>query len=673
MNFGAKYKRFLRYNWILLMLFICGGCLKVQEENMTPRDWSPNELNRIGYHNPNITVDLGVGLWAIPLPMDFDGDGDLDLVVSCPDHPFSGIYFFENKEGSVEYPVFEPPVKIAEKHRNIEVSFVDGNPRLLVPGKELTGLEQGDLKEKEVFSVEEILKDFPKKKPRFNQWKYVDYDGDGNLDFIVGVDDWGDYGWDNAFDEAGNWTNGPLHGYVYWIRNEDGKYVNKGRLKAGGKVIDVYGAPSPNFADFDGDGDLDLICGEFLDKLTWFENTGSREQPEYAAGRYLENDNGVIQMDLQMIMPTVIDWNGDGHMDLIIGDEDGRVAYLKNTGKIMNNMPVFEDPYYFKQKSDKVKFGALSTPFSVDWDGDGDEDLIVGNTAGYIGFIENLDGGYPPKWAEPVLLEAGGETIRIQAGKSGSIQGPAEAKWGYTTLSVADWNGNGLPDLIVNSIWGKVLWYENVGTRTQPQLAPARSVTVDWGASGPPKPSWFWWDPESDELATQWRTTPYAIDWNEDGLTDLIMLDHEGYLAFFERTRKNDALVLLPGKRIFYGTDYSGYRSNGAVTDSMPGPLQLNTRLYGGSGRTKLCFTDWDGDGKKDLLINSINVTWLKNRGENEGRIYFSNEGSLSDVKIAGHSTSPAVVDWNKDQIPDLLVGAEDGYFFYMENPRNLK
>ena len=115
-----------------------------------------------------------------------------------------------------------------------------------------------------------------------------------------------------------------------------------------------------------------------------------------------------------------------------------------------------------------MKFGALVTPVGFDWDGDGDEDLICGNTAGYIGFIENLDGGDPPQWAAPVHLEAGGEVIRIQAGPGGSIQGPAEAKWGYTTLSVADWNEDRLPDLVVNSIWGKVVWYRNVGTLKKP-------------------------------------------------------------------------------------------------------------------------------------------------------------------------------------------------------------
>ena len=216
----SKHKWLFGLGVLLLLPAMITGCLKVQDSNPAPRDWDPKELNRIAYHNPDMTVDLGVGLWAIPMPMDFDGDGDLDLVVSCPDHPFNGVYFFENKEGQVDKPVFEPPVRIADKYKNMEISYIDGKPRILIPGKEITGLQTGNLEEQDIFPVEEILKDFPKKKPRFNQWKYVDWDGDGDLDIVVGADDWGDYGWDNAFDEEGNWTNGPLHGYVYWIKNE---------------------------------------------------------------------------------------------------------------------------------------------------------------------------------------------------------------------------------------------------------------------------------------------------------------------------------------------------------------------------------------------------------------------------------------------------------------------
>ena len=149
--------------------------------------------------------------------------------------------------------------------------------------------------------------------------------------------------------------------------------------------------------------------------------------------------------------PAVLD-------DLVVGDEDGRVAFIEHTGQIRNSRPQFLPPVYFRQEADELKCGALATPVGIDWDGDGDQDIVSGNTAGYIEFFENLSckGVEEPRWNAPQKLLADGKTIRIQAGSNGSIQGPAESKWGYTTLSVADWDQDQLPDLIVNSIWGKV-------------------------------------------------------------------------------------------------------------------------------------------------------------------------------------------------------------------------
>jgi hypothetical protein len=308
------------------------------------------------------------------------------------------------------------------------------------------------------------------------------------------------------------------------------------------------------------------------------------------------------------------------------------------------------------------------TPVSVDWDGDGDEDLICGNTAGHIAFIENLDGGNPPKWARPELLKADGRTLRLQAGPNGSIQGPCEAKWGYTTLSVADWNHDGLLDLVVNSIWGKIVWYRNVGTQSEPKLAGVRPVTVQWQGD-PPKPAWNWWRPEAGELATQWRTTPCVVDWDQDGLNDLLMLDHEGYLAFFQRQRRDGGLVLLPGQRLFEGGAYdSRHRAKGAG-----GLLRLNNGTAGGSGRRKLCIADWDGDGRHDLLVNSTNVSVLRQTSVEGPPWRFEDLGDVSDHRLAGHTTSPTTVDWDGDGVRDLLIGAEDGRFYYLPNPRRAK
>ena len=354
-----------------------------------------------------------------------------------------------------------------------------------------------------------------------------------------------------------------------------------------------------------------------------------------------------------MIVPTAVDWDRDGDVDLVVGEEDGRVSLVEHTGKVVDGLPQFLPQQQFKQQAECVKIGALATPFSVDWDGDGDEDLVVGDTAGYISVVENLDGGDPPKWARPTRLEAGGKTLRVQAGPNGSIQGPCERKWGYTVLNVADWDHDGLPDVVANSIWGKVHWYRNVGTRTKPRLAAAQPITVQW-AGKPPKPAWNWWDPAGKQLATQWRTSPVVHDLNADGLHDLVMLDHEGYLAFYERRRANGRLVLLPPTRILLGSDHK--------------PLRLNGGVAGRSGRRKLILADWDRDGRTDVLVNSRSVDFFRNMGEG-AHLVFRNMGQVDPQRLAGHTTCPCVVDWNKDGKPDLLVGAEDGFLYYLENP----
>ena len=157
-------------------------------------------LERLKYNHPGLVVDLGVGLWAWPLPMDFDGDGDLDLVVSCPDKPYNGVYFFENATGDTaknKMPVFKPGRRVSKGLQNVQVSFVDGRPRVLTPGREHPDFLNTGLDESQKLPLPENIHP---NKVRANMWRYVDYDGDGAMDLIVGPDDATDYGWDNAYD-----------------------------------------------------------------------------------------------------------------------------------------------------------------------------------------------------------------------------------------------------------------------------------------------------------------------------------------------------------------------------------------------------------------------------------------------------------------------------------------
>ncbi len=651
----------IHYRKVLILL----GLLVI---NLKGEAQTKDEL-RVKQENPELIVDLGTGLWGCPIPVDYNGDGLMDIIMSCPDTPYKGLYLFINI-GKQEEPLFDVAKKLSgDALKNTHASYIGSDLHVMSQGTEYTDFVNEFFARP--FTIEvDTLPGLDFKRVRSNMWSYVDFDNDGDQDIIVGIDDWGDYGWDNAYDHNGSWKNGPLRGFVYLLENRNGLFLNKGKILAGRQPLETYGAPGANMADFDNDGKKDIICGEFIDKLSWYKNTGTQTVPEFSRGRFLldENDD-TIRLHTEMITPVAVDFNKDGKIDLVVGDEDGRVAYIKNTGKVKNDMPVFKPPVYLRQKADYLKFGALTTPFSIDWDGDGNIDIISGNSSGNIGYIKNLSGGLKPIWDEPVLLRSGGREIRIMAGKNGSIQGPAEEKWGYTTLSVADWDNDGKKDLIVNSIFGKVIWYRNTGDLIN--LEGPCNVKVDWGNNPVPKPEWNWWEPGKTDLVTQWRTTPYATDWNKDGLVDLIMLDHEGYLSFFERVRMDGELWLKPGRRIFYIVDETANDNDTRTLVSHAQVLNLANGIAGSSGRRKLCLVDWNRDGKPDLIVNSNNACYYGNIRQIGDTVYFQNKGDISKVKLAGHTTSPTPVDWDKDGIYDLLLGAEDGHFYLIKNNLN--
>ncbi|MDF9826874.1 hypothetical protein M2447_000959 [Ereboglobus sp. PH5-10] len=645
---------------------------------------------RLKHNNPGLVVDLGVGLWAWPVVCDRNGDGLPDLIVVAGGSPDKGCHYFENtgkKDAETGMDIFKPAAYIGPGSGNVTASYTPDGLRVVASGYEYpdfikNGLAQANRK-KLPLTARQIHR--TSGRIRGEQWSYVDYDGDGTLDLVFGVGDWTDYGWDNAYDSNGRWTNGPLHGFVYIMINKGTnakpRYEKPVRLQADNRDIDVYGMPSPVFGDFRGTGKLDLICGEFVDGFTFYENVGTRESPKYAPGQRLSAGGAPLTMPLEMIVITACDWNKDGHLDLIVAQEDGRVALMENTGNVINSewqpnprgkpvaksMPEFKPPRFFKQEADSVKFGVLTTPVAADWDGDGLVDILTGNTAGEIAFIKNL-GGSPVRWAAPRLLEADGKPILIMAGYNGSIQGPAESKWGYTNIYVADWDGDGLLDIMVNSIIGNIIWYKNIGTKTSPKLAAAQPVRAIW-KTGAKKPAWNWWDPKGDELVLQWRCTPYMIDIDKDGVPDLVAPDHEGYLAWFRHVVRDGEHYVMPGKRIFKMKGLSEFDSRGAANKDGPsgGALRMNYGEAGKSGRRTFHFTDWDGDGRVDLLVNSVNINFYRNVATKPGEWIFEDMGQVDSKKLAGHSTAPATWDWDGDGKEELLAGAEDGFFYLLK------
>ena len=161
-----------------LSLFLTGTSL-------TRADDDAHDLIRLPFNNDGLIVDLGVGLWAWPLPMDYDEDGDPDLVVVCPDTPYNGTYFFENP-GTAEngqLPIFKPSVRISKGIRNAQVSYPDGRPVVLSPDHSYPDFRSNGTENAESLGVGNVHT--TKGKIRANQWRFVDYNGDGRQDLAV--------------------------------------------------------------------------------------------------------------------------------------------------------------------------------------------------------------------------------------------------------------------------------------------------------------------------------------------------------------------------------------------------------------------------------------------------------------------------------------------------------
>ena len=223
-------------------------------------------------------------------------------------------------------------------------------------------------------------------------------------------------------------------------------------------------------------------------------------------------------------------------------------------------------------------------------------------------------------------------------------------------LSVAHWYGDGHLDIVCNSLFGDVIWYRNPGRKGTLDLEPARPVEVEWEGEQPAL-AWGWRKPQGKALLTQWRTSPVAIDWDKDGLTDLVMLDQEGYLCLFKRARgANGRLVLLAPRRVFADGKGNLYR--------------FSDKTAGASGRRKFCFVDWDVDGKLDIAVNDRNAFLYKQLGlRPEGVWRFRNAWLMGEKRLQGHTSCPTWTDFDGDGLPELLVGAEDGYFYTLANP----
>jgi Ca2+-binding RTX toxin-like protein len=208
---------------------------------------------------------------------------------------------------------------------------------------------------------------------------------------------------------------------------------------------------SPALVDIDRDGDLDLFIGNNVGNTLFFRNTApaGASDPGYAAA--ITNPFGISSVGFSAT-PTFVDIDGDGDLDLFVGDFYGNTRFFRNQATSGSSTPVFAtgqlNPFFITDSGDN------SAPAFADLDGDGDLDLYIGTRSGNIRFLRNIGSATNPSFTA-------GPSNPFGISNVGSDAKP----------KFVDLDHDGDLDLFVSNSAGTTFFFRNTGSTTAPAFA----------------------------------------------------------------------------------------------------------------------------------------------------------------------------------------------------------
>ena len=369
---------------------------------------------------------------------------------------------------------------------------------------------------------------------------------------------------------------------------------------------------------------------------------------------YVCNESGIV-LRHKAIGPFPISYSNQEtklFSDLIVGGETD-VVYYQFTGSFhTNRAPIYGEPIPVFQQNSQLYTGTLPVINAVDWDNNGQLDIVSGNSEGRVVLILNHGSNESPSFANAQLVKAGGRPIHIQPGYVGSVQGPGESRWGYSCPTFTDWDGDGLFDILMHSSVSRHEVYLNSGEPGKPEF--------DF-----PVPIYC----EGLDLHGTWRVQP-GVNKLDDKMAYVILDDDNEFHLYWQidvyNVEDGGKLLLEDGSKIG-----GGYLS------------------AGGTGRLKIVLEDWDLDGKTDLLVGTTRhssvpnpisglpqskgkkgatVLFIKNVGTNSKPVFafpqmLKFKGNV--LYLGQHASSPEVWDYGQSDGPDLIAGEQDGRIRY--------
>jgi len=513
-----------------------------------------------------------------------------------------------------------------------------------------------------------------------------DWDGDGRSDLVFGED----------------------YGHLFWFRNTGTRTAPsfpsyRMVFDADGLPIDVGFGLAPLVVDWDNDGVKDLIVGTHWNRALFFKNLGTNNFRKLAYKGFLKIDGKPLELPISPLKvgsPEVfkedyypvfdaVDWDGDGDLDLLAGGYiTGRIYYYENTGPGPDGMPLLRFRGPLEADGQPINVGEwCASPCAADFDGDGDLDLISGrfswsrdkDTEHFLRFYENAGARNRPLLKEkPFPREGTPPTLNLSVPRA------------------LDWDGDGDLDLVVSS-GSNIYLYENIGTKTSPKFrVHDKPLPSAWG--------------RSDLPGTGAYTSTQFMDWNGDGFLDVIsgytirlnagkgnpgvyqagvpLLPPGEYISHpsgigddwfwprlydFDRDGKLDVLFGDWGGQVWFHRNLSTpekphFDVTGSKLRMLDGveikvgpigkdPQKDFSALQG--ARTVFTVADFDNDGLNDLVVGDTYgiVRYYRNAGTNQ-RPLFASPAQIADTKSRGMVDA---VDWNKDGRTDVLVGTSAG------------
>ncbi|CAM9276194.1 unnamed protein product, partial [Ectocarpus fasciculatus] len=505
----------------------------------------------------SIFASIGVANYAQPILGDFNGDGLLDLVVASPGR----ISTFINIGNSTS-PRFTAS--------NPDYAFTHWFDHIANTSSYLYKLSASD------------------------------YDGDGDLDIIVGV------------------TAEQSICSLFYYENTGDKYtplfVDQTKNMFGYSAVRVpgFGGCGAFGADIDGDGDRDLVV--LSDRLLhYYENIGSGLYPQW---EYRDAEASNPFSFFVFASPAMVDTDADGDLDMAVCVSLEGIIFVENIGSSIlpewNQLSVFNENNPFLSVNSlkldgTLTFNRCDLSFA-DIDGDGDFDMLLAELDGRLTFFVNTGTNVDPSYSS-VLRKSAADPFRhydIVSALSAVV----------ISVSFGDLDLDGDIDMVLSEGSDHLLFLENIGNMTHAKYWVRNSSSPDFLLAG------------VDAIGPV-----RLVDLDDDSDLDLVIMDG-ATMAFYES--KNIGSLTNP----IFTLTFLGLSSLGDPT--------------------AVAVHDVDDDGDMDIILSlSSSIVVYENSGDPSTPFSHSNQATLDGID--GVSPSILLSDVDLDGDMDVILGGNDG------------